>query len=216
MIGSRKMVKCKSCKKNTAQQCTECNGTQMVDEGRAYRPVKVLDGNGNILHDELEKLVASTAYTVMQNTLRTESSKSKDKIYFAIDDLDIIQNVEVKESKTAKRGRSSDDKIHITPSRSKKSFTEVQSLSNNLEFVSSIENFIKRAFSKIPSVKITKIMGLDEKCFLLKTNSNFCLNLGREHETTSIYFHVCKSGIAQKCFCRCDYYRRSSLWKKVL
>jgi hypothetical protein len=205
MIGSRKMVKCKSCKKQTTQHCTECNGTQMADEGRAYVPVSVLDGNGIILKDELEKLEQNTTYTVMQNTLRTELSKQKDKIYFALDDIELLQHLKfTRDVKGSKRSRS-DDKVYVTPTKSKKSgFVEVQTLTNDTGLVSSIEMFIKRVFPKIPSLKVTKIMGMEDKCYLLKTNSNFCLNLGREHETTSIYFHVGKSGIAQKCFCRCD------------
>lgn len=39
---------------------------------------------------------------------------------------------------------------------------------------------------------------------LIKTNSRYCMNLGREHNSCGIYFFANPSGLYQKCLCPCE------------
>lgn len=39
---------------------------------------------------------------------------------------------------------------------------------------------------------------------LLRSTSKFCLNLGRAHRTTNVYFVLSRRGVCQRCYCRCD------------
>jgi hypothetical protein len=68
-----------------------------------------------------------------------------------------------------------------------------------------IENFIR---TKLPSPykrQIVKaVTRYPDKNLLIKTNSRFCMNLGREHNSCGIYFFASPNGLYQKCLCPCN------------
>lgn len=41
-----------------------------------------------------------------------------------------------------------------------------------------------------------------ETCFLLRSSSQYCLNVDRKHTTSNVYFVLSPKGIRQKCYCR--------------
>ena len=43
-----------------------------------------------------------------------------------------------------------------------------------------------------------------ETCFLLRSTSRYCLNAGREHSTSNVYFVLTRRGVCQRCYCRKD------------
>jgi hypothetical protein len=43
-----------------------------------------------------------------------------------------------------------------------------------------------------------------DTCFILRSNSRYCLNLGRMHNGTNVYFRLTPAGIEQRCYCTCD------------
>ena len=43
-----------------------------------------------------------------------------------------------------------------------------------------------------------------EACYLLRSSSRYCGNVGRAHNTCNIYFVLSLKGIRQGCYCRCD------------
>lgn len=43
-----------------------------------------------------------------------------------------------------------------------------------------------------------------ESCFLLRSSSRYCLNLGRAHNSCGIYWILSLKGVRQGCYCRCD------------
>lgn len=43
-----------------------------------------------------------------------------------------------------------------------------------------------------------------ESCFILRSSSTYCLNLGRPHNSCGIYWILTVKGIRQACYCRCD------------
>jgi hypothetical protein len=42
------------------------------------------------------------------------------------------------------------------------------------------------------------------KTYWIRIDSMYCMNVGRDHNSCGIYFVLKKTGIVQKCFCRCD------------
>ena len=44
----------------------------------------------------------------------------------------------------------------------------------------------------------------DEDVVLARTDSNYCLNIGRKHRTNNVYFLISERGAYQMCFCRCE------------
>lgn len=43
-----------------------------------------------------------------------------------------------------------------------------------------------------------------EACFLLRSSSRYCLNLGRAHNSCGIYWVLTLKGVRQGCYCRCE------------
>ena len=72
------------------------------------------------------------------------------------------------------------------------------------ELTSKIEHFIKKSFkethSKIKIKKITK--SEDNLCYYIDPNDNFCINVNRNHTSSSIYFQIKPTGITQRCYCK--------------
>jgi hypothetical protein len=44
----------------------------------------------------------------------------------------------------------------------------------------------------------------NESVYILCSQSKYCTNIGRNHNSEHIYFKLNKDGICQKCFCKCD------------
>ncbi len=44
----------------------------------------------------------------------------------------------------------------------------------------------------------------NENVFILCSQSKYCSNIGRNHNSEHIYFKLNRDGICQKCFCKCD------------
>ena len=44
----------------------------------------------------------------------------------------------------------------------------------------------------------------NESIYILCSQSKYCTNIGRNHNSEHIYFKLSKEGICQKCFCKCD------------
>ncbi len=72
-----------------------------------------------------------------------------------------------------------------------------------------IQNFFKL---KLPSVyhncikEIRKYQKIEDfpEAMLITTNSRYCMNIGKEHNSCGVYFYVTKAGITQRCLCTCD------------
>lgn len=43
-----------------------------------------------------------------------------------------------------------------------------------------------------------------ETCFMLRSSSQYCQNLGRRHNSNNVFFVLTPEGICQHCFCRCE------------
>lgn len=52
---------------------------------------------------------------------------------------------------------------------------------------------------------IKRIFYSENECiYILCSQSKYCTNIGRNHNSEHIYFKLNKDGICQRCFCRCD------------
>jgi len=41
-------------------------------------------------------------------------------------------------------------------------------------------------------------------CAVLRSSSRHCANLGRQHNSNTVYFVVTREGVSQRCYCRCE------------
>lgn len=51
--------------------------------------------------------------------------------------------------------------------------------------------------------RFTGLMAADH-CFMLRSTSRYCFNLGRHHRTNNVYFALTRRGVSQRCYCRCE------------
>lgn len=62
--------------------------------------------------------------------------------------------------------------------------------------------FLSAISSKYSDIAITSVKKYMH-CYVLYTNSKYCTNIGREHNSRTVYFVVNNMKVYQKCFCRC-------------
>lgn len=43
-----------------------------------------------------------------------------------------------------------------------------------------------------------------EHVYYVRSSSNYCMNIGKHHNSENIYFTITPCGMSQKCFCKCD------------
>jgi len=68
-----------------------------------------------------------------------------------------------------------------------------------------IENFIRKNLPKEYRGGVVKaVTRYDNGNLLIKTNSRYCINLGREHSSNHIYFYATPDGLFQKCLSPTD------------
>ena len=84
-------------------------------------------------------------------------------------------------------------------------FTKIQTKDSidDIELQATLEMFVQRHMRGQTGAKVTKIFKYKTQ-YLVSTTSRYCENLGREHGSNHIWFHVSGNFIAQKCFCRCE------------
>jgi hypothetical protein len=177
MVGCRKMGFCKSCKnkKEFKIDCETCGGIGKIDENRVYSPRSVLN-------------VSDKTYLL---TLKSD-------IYVQLLETSIYNYSDLSETKLIKSLPQVDEK---SVKKNKKVFDSAQD-----ETMVKVENFIKKNFkehySKVRIKKITK--DPNEQRYYAEPCDNFCMNVGRTHTSSSIYFQITPTGISQRCYCRKD------------
>lgn len=68
-----------------------------------------------------------------------------------------------------------------------------------------IEQFIRNNLPKQYKNGVVKaVTRYKDGNLLVKTNSRYCMNLGRSHNSCGIYFFASPNGLYQKCLCPCD------------
>lgn len=64
---------------------------------------------------------------------------------------------------------------------------------------------IPECYQNADIIDVKRCVGSGEyPYYLVRINSCFCMNVGREHENNSVFFLINEQGLFQKCFCTCD------------
>ena len=85
------------------------------------------------------------------------------------------------------------------------SFTEEETKDElqDEELKTLIQMFVRKNLEGQSNAYITKLFK-HKNTFLVATNSNYCENLQREHNSNHVWFIISGKLIIQKCFCRCE------------
>lgn len=198
MIGSHKMSNCSVCKRNKKKMCSKENCIEMfncrkIDEGRPYSPSFVLDEYGKLLPQELSKLKNDTFYTVVQTSIRTDTlveTKHSSPVWFTF--------TQEKPKSKVKVIPGIEDKLGIKELKPKQRVSDTDTRTNK------VQEFIKKYLpSPYKRVNVTDLFLCENNTYVAQTDSRFCMNIDREHNSNHIYFCINKNEIYQKCFCRC-------------
>lgn len=198
MIGSRKLSSCSYCKPASIdkQSCKMCFGKGRIDEGRAYSPFLVIDGKGRELKAHLAKLKKSSLKALEETSIRTK-----------FEDLPKPLSIpdKYKITKRATKSKRCGGKGEMLFSLATGLSSNKVSVPHDSKTFKLCVAFLKSTFPQ-QNYNILEIFkpSKDNNYYVVQTDSKFCLNVGREHNSNHIYFYMDKSFAYQKCFCTCD------------
>ena len=97
------------------------------------------------------------------------------------------------------------NKNKVVRQKKEGSFTKTQSKNEVFpELIPDIETFIRQYLPGQSTSRVHSIFKF-HSILLVKTNSKYCENIGRDHGSNHVWFRIESDGsIVQKCFCTCD------------
>lgn len=195
MIGSSKCYSCKYCKGKAGDlNCEKCFGVGKVDEGRIYMPRDIILGNGKSVK---EKYADDFHKVLLESSLRTNLSRES----FCMVIPDWFKNVK----ETKKRILCSRINHENFSKESNKELKVKEFVEKDCEIYKKLSFFIRKNFP----MHVKKGMNIvdihkGKNCYVVRTDSKFCMNIDGEHNSNTIYFYIDRHYVYQRCFCRCE------------
>jgi hypothetical protein len=220
MIGSSKWEKCVACKGkwNMDGYCPDglCYGQGGFNGGRLYDAIEMIDGSGDPIIEDLAILKIDEIKLVEACSIRSPALQESPKFpehseYPEWFDLNLYE-VKRKLENGEKTKKFYNSKNGLT------NYDEEGSLELGLcnrTYISGKDprmKLIKKAckdnlpdiYKNVELLDAHHLEGANNDYYVVRTNSSFCMNVSREHNSNTIYFLINEFGIYQKCFCRCD------------
>jgi hypothetical protein len=209
-----------------------CDGeTGSYPENRVYRVVDVLDSYGNTSLTTLRMMTKNGPTEVEYSSIRSTSKKttiSSDTPmptwfdpFFVLDEADVhkdrFQPTKIKKNmirqqvETWAENKEGEELFYRTTNT-----TMMTKLDANDPCISVIQDWIRNEnlpsrailpeiYRHVDVVDVKRCVGKgDNPYYLVRIDSNFCMNVGREHSHNSVFFLINENGLYQKCFCVCD------------
>ena len=181
MVGCRKINICKTCKnkREVRDTCEMCQGVGKIDENRIYKPVSVLPTDSiyfeTIKNDYYVMLLETSIYN-----------------YSGFEPTPLIKQIIVELPVNKK---------------SKKESCKRNGTNGTNEIDLKIETFIQRNFREHYSRSQVKRVSKNETSnsqivYYVEIDDNYCMNVNRNHTSSSVYFEIKASGICQRCYCK--------------
>lgn len=226
MIGACKTSECPECHNARTDRivCAHCNFSGLMNDGRPYFPMFVLDTHGNRdtdrethLTSSLEGVVDLVKDTVYRTDLPlSDASKNGFVIppeyasqlecfnpeHFHPPSDMVLRRMSTAHvlHKRAKRGRDDADHIRIQP-------RDRMAIVDDIPY-QNLQTFIQSLTPKWAKLQIQNIVSCaDRSAILARTHGpgcRHCINVMREHSSNHIYFYVTTNGLIQRCFCTKD------------
>lgn len=206
---SRKMMRCK-CSLKDRDSCEHCFGRGTRDEGRPYLPYFKIDGDMRIQHYDI------TAYEdvldfVMESSIRSSNVQPSHQFNAMppcwFEDPDVLDVIVKKDSKRRRQltegykavESSLQDKMALSQGDIEEISTMIQKLVKKRVLPKEYKNV------EIPSAFSFCNNGIRSN-IICRLNSQFCMNIGREHSTNTVYLEL-NTNIQKgflRCYCRCE------------
>jgi hypothetical protein len=169
--------------KNGLRMCYSSKGHfadgKFVSEGRPYSPAFVVSGAGGENIEEYNLLMKSIEYTVRECSIRTN------------DPITPVKNIPIGLTEECEECEETN--------------SDRRKLSSKSQEYQEIIRFFKCHVKDYTSDDIKGIFNYsDGKLYIIQTRSQYCQNIGKEHNSCGVYFKLTSFGLCQKCFCKCD------------
>ena len=205
MIGSIKVAACTECNRRTMEYCGKCAGTGKLDEDRPYTFFCAYGDNSEIDQESTETLSKCLYKVVCLSSIRTFSEQicpEFERFQGAPSYVQPTFHDPTKPPKMPLSKEFTEDKrasAHWKRCRTSISDPAIKKVCERL-----VRNRInKQRYEKLYVKDITT--DSTRSFYDVKVGgqgSNFCQNKMDDHSSNTIYFHIDKSGISQRCFCR--------------
>jgi hypothetical protein len=170
------------------------NGFRMVGSDKMdkkkqseNRPIDlsfVMDSNGEINEDYYERLRNNTRALITETSIRLVLDAFLDI------GMDIKVPIWLEEDPLVKR-------------RSMRGNSTQGIVVENKEHIL-IEKFIKEKLPKYYANTVRVMTRYPDQNILIKINSKYCMNIGRDHNSCGVYLFATPKGVYQKCLCPCN------------
>lgn len=167
---------------------TKVDGTKKTDfkvERRSYNIMSVLNGQ-NLNNEETIRLKMSMRKGLEKTSIRSDKTEIT-----PISNQELLnRDNDISECELCEEGQQDPSLKRINK--------------NNKKFQEITRFFSIHAPIAYKQSIIKSILHMEDgDVYVIKTNSNYCQNIERSHNSCGIYFVLSKNGIVQKCYCRC-------------
>ena len=212
---SNKGRRCR-CTQKDRDNCDKCEGTGKVDEGRPYHPYLVINEDlSYTLFPQGGDLKFDFVYDILKRTSIRVTNKEEPNVQFNLSPPSWFEDATLFESP---------DGLITVPTR-KRRFTEgVNSVENKLEGkqdlstsdLVALNSYVQSLCQKklLPKqykgIEITTAFSFSNNNvrsnIIARIDSQYCMNIGREHTTNTVYMYIntLTKKAVMKCYCRCE------------
>jgi hypothetical protein len=212
---SRKMMRCK-CTIKDRDACAQCFGRGTRDEGRPYVPFFAIDSDMRIRHYAPMTRPDEVLAFVRDTSIRSERAKPSHAFNAMppcwFEDPD---GIEITRGKPAAAGGGK-RRRPLTEGHAAVESTMAEKVALPQSDVDAIDAFLQTAVRRkvLPreykNVKIQSAFSFSwngiRSNIICRLDSQYCMNIGRNHSTNTVYFEVntnMRQGV-MRCYCRCE------------
>ena len=162
--------------------------TEFIEENRLYIPLVILDTEGPRI-EYLKRLINDPISLISDTSIRyiPEAFRIANKMGMKPHHMPTWVN---------------EDLVFLQKTKIPKRF--LMTGTTEMDIISNIIRKNIPEYGRLRDIIKNIVRYPKDQNLLITTNSKFCLNIGREHNSCGIYFHCSPSGIAQKCLCACQ------------
>lgn len=212
---SRKLVTCPACRGRNKEECVDCLGVGRIDEGRAYYPSFELDSDFRVR--DVERAVSLEM--LRRCSIRVDAQKPSHERHVCPPCWLEVPGLVTTPSLTSRGGGKRNRRVlSVTDDAGMVELDNeiVGKRSLSSEQADAVKRWIgKQVRQGLLPTPYKDVMFEGFVCdsyrnrkhlAFVKLQAQYCANIGREHESNTVYleFDGVTQMCVQKCFCRCD------------
>ena len=209
---SRKGSKCK-CSQKQRDLCDKCGGTGKVDEGRPYIPFLTIKNDysyeiheDNMEFDVVYDMLKKTSIRVSSSSQMVEFNVSPPSWFEDSSLFDVPEGLIVAPSKKRKLTEGLDSVESKLENKKDLSRSELEILNAWFQTMCNKRQLPKQYKGVTINQAFSFTNNNVRSNIIARIDSQYCLNIGREHATNTVYMLVntLTKKAYMKCYCRCD------------